>query len=320
MHLHLPGPRVLPPHDDLFVPGEHQLAFDRVDPIIDRRHGYPLAQGEPIGLAERLLGQCSRLGRCRHVDGLGRRHLAERAVTDRQHLVQPADDVRMLVDQHRGHRRSAQEPQAVRNGEIRQRRRRAEQEFAFLARQLLLQPGHEGRPVVLCLLQRDPAYRTTAEQLRTILAEHLGKGLGHLGKAQRQGGRLEHQAHRVEEQHRVSPLRQRRDNELLAFGEQCRRGLFRFEATRDQGGVAIDIRADLQHRRAPITAGQSGQVRLWHHRRNGYRAPRQLLEAQQKTRLLGEWRGGIVVQDEFVHGRLRRWMSRQSLAARPERA
>ena len=226
-------------------------------------------------------------------------------MADAQHLAEPSTNLRIVVHQRCGDRRRTQEPEAVRDGEIRQRRRSAQQELALLARQLLLQARHEHRPVALGLLQRHPAHRAVGEQLRAVLAEHLNELLGHLGETQRHGFGLEDQAHGIQKQYRVGPLSKRRRSELLTFGEQRRSGLLRFQPTSDQRRVAVDIGADLQHRRTPVAPGQRGEIRLGHDRRDHHRTPGQLLESEHQARLLGEGRGGIVVQDQLVHDRLR---------------
>src|SRR5690606_28206139 len=97
------------------------------------------------------------------------------------------------------------------------------------------------------------------------------------------------------------------------------RGLLSLQTTGDQCRVAIDVRADLQHRRAPIAPGQGGQVRLGHDRRNRHRAPGELLEPQQQACLFGKWRGGVMVQDQLMHGRLRQFLLEESAAYSPLR-
>ncbi|MNF79521.1 hypothetical protein D3C85_756720 [compost metagenome] len=223
-----------------------------------------------------------------------------------QHATEPGRHCRILVDQWRGHRGAAQEPQRVGHGEVGQRRL-AEQEVALLTLELLLQTAHQHRPLVQGLLQRQAAGSAATEQPGAVGQEALDRLGRQLGEAHGHRLRLEYQAHRMLEHQRVGPLGEAGDIEFLAFGQQRRHGFFRLQTPGDQRGVAIDVGSDLQHRGLAVAAGQGGQIRFGHHRGDQHRAPGQLLEAQHQTRLLGKRRGRVMVQDQLVHDRLRNY-------------
>jgi hypothetical protein len=65
--------------------------------------------------------------------------------------------------------------------------------------------------------------------------------------------------------------------------------------------VAVDIGADLQHRRLAIATGQRHQVGLGHDVGNHDRFPRRFLDAEGDAHLLGERRVRIMMQDEVGH-------------------
>ena len=183
--------------------------------------------------------------------------------------------------------------------------RLAKQEVAFLAAQLLLQPRHKGRPLLLRLLQRQTAGTAAAEQTGTVGHKAFDRLWRQSCKAHRDRLGLEHQAHRMLEQHRVGPLRDAGNIEFLAFGKQRRRGFFCFQTARDQRRVAINIGADLQHRGLAVATGEGGQIGFGHHRRDQYRMPGQLFEAEQQASLLSKRRVRVVMQNQLVHGALR---------------
>ena len=292
-----------------------QLALHRVDTIVHRGDAHRLASFETIGVDEILVRQRCRSRFTRHRDRLFAAHLAQRAMAEAEHTAKPGGDFRVIVDQRRGNRRAAQEPQAMGHGKIGERRF-TEEEIALLALQLALQCAHQCRPIVLGLLQWQPSRRTTGKQRATVGGESLGELRRHLGEAQRHRLGLEHQRHGMLEQDRVSPLRQQADIELLTFGQQRRGCLLGFQAASDQRGIAVDVGANLQHRRLAVAAGQRGEIGLGHQWRDHHRTPGQLLEAQHQAGLLGKRRGRVVMKDQLMHGALRVGSKVLSLPAR----
>jgi hypothetical protein len=67
--------------------------------------------------------------------------------------------------------------------------------------------------------------------------------------------------------------------------------------------VAVDVGADLQHRDAPVAAGELDVIGLGHHHRRRHRPPGQRLAAERQPDLLGIRRQVVVVEDDLVHGR-----------------
>ncbi|MNQ84512.1 hypothetical protein D3C85_996430 [compost metagenome] len=223
-------------------------------------------------------------------------------MAEAQHPAEPGGHVRVIVHQRRGHRGALEEPEAVGQGEVGDGRL-TEEEVPFAALQLLLQPAHQHRPVVAGLFRGQARGAAAGEQLATVGEEGLLRGRRQLAHAHGDGFGLEHQGDGMLEDHRIHPLGEAGDVELLALREQRRTGLFRFQAAGDQRGVAINVGAHLQHRGLAVATGQRHQVRLGHDPGDFHRAPRQLLVAEHEPRLLGKGRGVVVVQDEFGHGR-----------------
>jgi hypothetical protein len=87
-----------------------------------------------------------------------------------------------------------------------------------------------------------------------------------------------------------------------AFGVQRGRGCALFEHVGNQGGVAVDVGADLQDRRFPVAARERGEQRLGHDHGDEHAAPGQALVAQDQPDLLGKGRVRVVVEDELGHG------------------
>ncbi|MCY1274571.1 hypothetical protein D9M70_231960 [compost metagenome] len=287
MHVHHAGAFVLAAQDDLLAAGEQQLAFHRVDAVVGRRHQHLLSGLEAIGIDEVLLGQRRRGGIAGDLQGFPGGQFARRTVAETQHPAEPGGHFRVVVHQGGGHRCALEEPEAMGQGEVGDGRL-AEEEIAFAAGQLLFGAGHDRRPVVPGLLQRQAGQAAAAEQRGAIGDECLDRLGRQLGETQRHGVGLEHQGHGVLEHHRVHPEGETGDIEFLAFREQRRGRLLHFQAAGDQRGVAVDIGAHLQHRGLAVAPGEGGEIRLGHHRRNHHRTPGQLLEAQHQAGLLGE--------------------------------
>src|SRR5271167_796521 len=75
-----------------------------------------------------------------------------------------------------------------------------------------------------------------------------------------------------------------------------------FDDIGDQRGIAVNVGADLQHRRLAVATGERSQIRLWHDVGNMHRGPGLVLEAEDQSDLLSERRRRIVMQDELLHG------------------
>jgi hypothetical protein len=65
----------------------------------------------------------------------------------------------------------------------------------------------------------------------------------------------------------------------------------------NQSGVAINVCADLQHRRFAVAAGQRYQIRFGHDHGNVHALPRDVFEAEDKSDFFGKWRGGVMVKN-----------------------
>ena len=106
---------------------------------------------------------------------------------------------------------------------------------------------------------------------------------------------------RVEET-AVRPTGQRQRQAAGRAREQRGAGETTLQFQSDQSGIAVDVGAHLQHRRAAVTAGQCGQVRLgWHHGNvNGL--PGEALQPEHEPNFLGERRWIEMVQDQVRHG------------------
>jgi hypothetical protein len=129
--------------------------------------------------------------------------------------------------------------------------------------------------------------------------EHVGRGLAeHVGNP----CRLHRVRDRDPEQRAVGPLR-----EDVLQGRGCRIqrrvGVQAIDHAAHQRGIAVDVRADLEERRAPVAAGQRDDVGLGQHDRHLDRPPRESLPAEHQADLLGERRAIEVVEREVgLHG------------------
>ena len=108
--------------------------------------------------------------------------------------------------------------------------------------------------------------------------------VGDEGRRHGVGGLAEHHRHGHLEEQPVGP---KVDRPVGAVNHRWP-GLARLELGEDHLGVAIDVGADLQHRNAPITAGQRDQLGLWHDHRLDNRSPGHALHAQHDPHLLRE--------------------------------
>lgn len=69
----------------------------------------------------------------------------------------------------------------------------------------------------------------------------------------------------------------------------------------NQRAVAVDIRTDLQHRDAPVTAGQRNQIGLGHDHRLRRRAPCEALYTEANPDLLGKRRSIVLMKNDVWH-------------------
>ena len=90
------------------------------------------------------------------------------------------------------------------------------------------------------------------------------------------------------EKSRITPVGQRQTETLATLGEQRPVGKALVQLNSNALGVTVDVGADLQHRSLAIAARQGSEIRLWHHHRNLYRVPGEILEAKGEAHLLGK--------------------------------
>ena len=92
-----------------------------------------------------------------------------------------------------------------------------------------------------------------------------------------------------------------RDAPATPLGVQNRARRTLLEHIGDQRRIAKNVRADLQHRRLAVAAGERGQVGFRHDVGDVNRRPVQPLESQDQAHFLRERRHRIMVQDELLH-------------------
>ena len=134
-----------------------------------------------------------------------------------------------------------------------------------------------------------------------LAPHHLGAVLG---ETLRQRARIESERHADDrrEQRAVEIERQCIRGAGIGAAIQARLWKAPLQLAQDALRVAIDIRADLHHRRLAIAAGQRHEIRFRHDHGDRHGAPRQPLDAQCLAHLLGIRRHGIVMQDDVGHG------------------
>ncbi|MNL16052.1 hypothetical protein D3C87_1370730 [compost metagenome] len=185
-------------------------------------------------------------------------------------------------------------------------RRLAKQEVALLALQLQFQARHDGGPLMLGQLGRQFCRTATAEQSGAVGEKRLDRFRRQTTEAHSDRFRLKHQADRMLKHHRIGPCGERSGDHFLPFREERRQGFFLFQSTGNQRCIAINIRADLQHRGLAVTASQRREIRFWHHRGNLHRAPGQSLETQQQAGFFGKRGRRVMMKNQLGHARLRR--------------
>jgi hypothetical protein len=112
------------------------------------------------------------------------------------------------------------------------------------------------------------------------------------------GQRAEHQVHGVLEERAVGPHRGGPGDALISRWKQRWLRKAPFQLADDDLGIAINVGADLQHRRAPIAPGQRHQIRPRHDSRNQRRGPFQVLQPEHDTDFFRERRLFEMVQDD----------------------
>ena len=90
----------------------------------------------------------------------------------------------------------------------------------------------------------------------------------------------------------VGPAAEAPHQPLIGGGHEAGRWIPALKFAHNALTVAIDVRANLHHRGAPITTGQRSQVRLWRQARNFNAAPRQPLDTERHAYLFGNGRLG----------------------------
>src|ERR1700730_16247995 len=82
---------------------------------------------------------------------------------------------------------------------------------------------------------------------------------------------------------------------------KARGGVPALEFAHDQLAIAIDVGADLQHRRFTVASCQRRQVGFWHNHGDLYRSPCQTLETKTNPNFLRIGRDLVVGQDDIGH-------------------
>ena len=173
------------------------------------------------------------------------------------------------------HRAAAQdEPQTVINREIRDARRRSEEESLLAER--LFEPFQ---------VERKGRIRIRRTHARHIGAEHvpvIAEGLDGFGwyaiEHMRQSRRLHGEGNGGPKQGGIRPLRQDARCGRDAAGIQSWARCALIDHIGDQRSVAINVCADLHHRRLAISAGQRRYIRLRHDIGDVHGRPMQPLE------------------------------------------
>ena len=93
----------------------------------------------------------------------------------------------------------------------------------------------------------------------------------------------------------------KRVGRATAGGIKARGGVPALEFAHDQLAIAIDVRADLQHRRFTVASGQRRQVGFWHNHGDLHRSPGQGLETKTNPNFLRIGRDLVVMQDDITH-------------------
>src|SRR5256885_2140175 len=99
----------------------------------------------------------------------------------------------------------------------------------------------------------------------------------------------------------LSSLGKPSSGRATAGGIKARGGVPALEFAHDQLAIAIDVRADRQHRRFTVASGQRRQVGFWHNHGDLHRSPGQGLETKTSPNFLRIGRDLVVMQDDISH-------------------
>ncbi len=276
------------------------------------------AQRYAVLVLEDVVQERQRLGPGGHRDGILGAEFLHATMADGGDAVHPFQHGRGSLEDV-GHHRDALpgEPQRVIGGEIGHAGLGAEEVVVLLDHVCdAPQVGAVGGRGVL----RAQAVHAGAHGLAVGTEGLRGRGW-QVGEQLGRAPRLEVVGHGGPEQRGVRPLREHAGHALEGQGIQHGLGLQVFQHVADEGRVAIDVGADLQERRAAVSARERHHVGLGRDARNDHRLPGQLLEAEGEADLFRERRRGIVVQDGFGQGRghgFSWWVSGQAQVT-PER-
>src|SRR5262249_30733360 len=133
--------------------------------------------------------------------------------------------------------------------------------------------------------------RYSAGEFGSVFEKSLGQRVGSL-REQDAGSRAERGL--------LSPPG-KRVGRATAGGIKARGGVAALEFAHDQLAIAIDVRADLQHRRSTVASGQRRQVGFWHNHGDLHRSPGQGLETKTNPNFLRIGRDLVVMQDDISH-------------------
>ena len=110
--------------------------------------------------------------------------------------------------------------------------------------------------------------------------------------------RLKVVGHGHREEGAVGPLRHDAGGPFHLFWVKAGAGRDVFEHITNQGGVAVNVGPDLQHRGFAIAARQGCQFGFGHDHGNEHALPIELFVTQDQANFFGKRRIGVVVQDE----------------------
>ena len=261
-----------------------QLAPARHDAVVGGTDVHQGADGD-VGKIAGSVRHWRRRRVRRHLQRLGAGHGLALVGPERPHPLEPGLG-RGVAGQHRRHRRpGVDEPQDVVGREVGDRPVRAKQVGAAVG-ELGFQIGQERLVSGEGLRERDLADGGALAEGGPV----SGKRGGRLRVGQEAGHvlRLEADGHASPEQLGVHPPGQGLGGEAAGRGIQGRSRSLVVQPGGDRGGVAVDVGAHLQHRRAPVAAGERDGVRPRHDHRDDHGAPGNPLGVQHRPRLLGK--------------------------------
>ena len=300
MHIDGAGTRVFAAQDVARAGGGHQRALRGLGAKALGCHGDFAAQGNAVFILEHVTHVRQRLGASGHGDGVLGGEPLHAAMAQCGNAVHPFEHGGHMVE-HIGHRRRAhaRKPQRVVGGKVGHTGLHAKQKIVLFNHvRDAPQVGAVGGRGIL----RAQARHVHAHGLAVFgkgcpgLGRQLGEQRGHaLG--------LHVVGHGRPEQGAVGPLGKHAGDALQVRWIEHGFGLLVLQHLTNQAGVAVNVGADLQDGRAPVTTRERHHIGLGHDAGDDDRLPGQLLEAQHKANLFGKRRRGVVVQDEFcAHG------------------